>query len=316
MPSLDPISSDPLEQVRRDIQTMKTRGAGEIGKSAVNALATVATNYKGDDVAALRNQLLAAAKLLASARPTAVTLRNALNALLDEAQEAKTAEQARKSLPKAAQAYGKRVDDAKQKIARNALAYFRDGEVVLTHCHSTAAGGAIAYAAQKRKGLSAFSTETRPFKQGLIQAPALAKAGVDVTLIVDSAVAYAMENYGVSRVVVGADTIGADGSLYNKVGTRQVAELARRFHIPFIVCAERDKFSPYTLSGEPVVVEERAVTEVADPASLPGVRIKNPVFDRTPGELIEAIITEDGPVKPADAGAYVRRIFGERKLWV
>lgn len=314
MARLDAISQGPLLQVKKDIESMRTRGAGNIGKEAALALARAAEGFSGSDVGALRALLLDAANLLAAARPTAVTLRNGLNEMLAEAQKGRTVAEVRKNLAAAGAAYVKRVDDGKKEIAKLALKLMRDGDVVLTHCHSTAAGGAIAHAARKLKGVRVFSTETRPFRQGLIQSPALAKEGVDVTLIVDAAVALIMETERVTRVIVGADTIAADGSLYNKVGTRQVAELARRFGIPFIVCAEREKFSPYTLRGDAVPIEERAITEVADPALVPGVKIRNPVFDRTPPDLIEVYVTDQGLVKPGDVRAFIERQFGATQL--
>lgn len=306
----------PLLSVKRDIESMRTRGAGEIGKQAALALATAARAYRGTSLPELRREILEAAQLLASARPTAVTLRNGLNTILSSLEPATAVPDAQARIQQAAEAYARRVDEAKQAIARHALPFFRPGDVVLTHCHSTAAGGAIAWAFKELGDLRVFSTETRPFKQGLIQAPALAKQGVPVTLIVDSAVSHVLETEKVTKVVVGADTIAADGSLYNKIGTHQVALLAHHFGLPFIVCAERDKFSPYTLDGTPVVIEERAVTEIADPKDVPGVQIRNPVFDRTPPDLITTIVTEKGPLEPQKIRHFVEQEFGALRRWI
>jgi len=302
--------------VKRDIESMKTRGAGEIGRQAALALAKAADSYQGDSVRGLQDFLVEAARLLSSARPTAVTLRNGLNAILSSVDGAQGVEEARSRVRRAADEYSNRVAAAKAEIARLALPLFKKNDVVLTHCHSTAAGGAIAHAAKTLPGIRVFSTETRPFRQGLIQAPALAKEGVDVTLIVDSAVSLILETEKVTKVVVGADTIDGEGGLYNKIGTRQVALLAKHFHIPFYVCAEREKFSPYALDGETVQIEERAVTEIADPLEVPGVRIRNPVFDRTGPELITGIVTDKGILKPADVGAFIRREFANVKKWI
>jgi ribose 1,5-bisphosphate isomerase len=314
--SSSPAGGSALLAVKRDIETMKTRGAGEIGRQAALALAKAADAYKGDTVRGLQDFLVEAARLLSSARPTAVTLRNGLNAILSSASGAKGLEDARSRVRRAADEYANRVAAAKQEIAKLALPLFQKNDVVLTHCHSTAAGGAIAHAAKKLPGIRVFSTETRPFRQGLIQAPSLAKEGVDVTLIVDSAVSFVMETERVTKVVVGADTIDAEGGLYNKIGTRQVAILARHYDVPFYVCAEREKFSPYTAEGETVQIEERPVTEIADPAEVPGVRIRNPVFDRTPPELVTAYVTDRGVLKPADVGAFIRREFAGLKKWI
>lgn len=316
VPSKSSAGSPALLAVKRDIESMKTRGAGEIGKQAAAALATAAQTYEGDDVAGFQAFLVEAAQLLAAARPTAVTLRNGLNAVLQATEGAKTVKAARERVATAAKEHGEHVDAAKKEIAKLALPLFKANDVLLTHCHSSVAGGVIAHAAKNLKGIRAFSTETRPFRQGLIQSPWLAKEGVDVTLVVDSAVSLIMETEKVTRVVVGADTIDAQGGLYNKIGTRQVALLAKHFGIPVIVCAERDKFSPYTLEGETVRIEERAATEIADPAQVPGVKIRNPVFDRTPPELISVYVTDRGLVEPKDVRAFVQREFGTKKRWI
>lgn len=310
MSSLDARLAGPLRRVHDDIRSMKTRGAGAIGKEAALALARVADDYDGATVTELRSLLLEAAKLLADARPTAVTLRNGLNRMLDEASRGDAVDDTRKRLRTAADAYARAYDEARHDIPRQAVSHFRPNDVILTHCHSTAAGAAIAYAASHLPGIRVFSTETRPFRQGLIQAPALAKQGVDVTLIVDSAVAHVMENEGVTRVVVGADTVAADGSLYNKIGTRQVALLAHEFDVPFLVCAERDKFSPYTLDKKyKVPIEERPTSEIASEAEVPGVKIFNPVFDRTPADHVKYFVTEKASIEPHDVRAFVKSEF-------
>lgn len=316
MVSLNVPASDPMLAAKQDIESMRTRGAGAIGKQATRALAATAAAYREGSFGEFTASVTEAARELATARPTAVTLRNGLNAMLQELHRSKSVAEGQERLRAAADAYARRVDEAKGAIARRALALFQPNDVVLTHCHSTAAGGAIAHAARHLAGLRVFATETRPFRQGLIQAPALAKEGVDVTLIVDAAVAHMFETARVTRVVVGADTVAADGSLYNKIGTRQVAELARRFGVPFLVCAERDKFSPYTLRGDAVTLEERAPAEIVDGALVPGVKVLNPVFDRTPPELVDVYVTEGGLLQPTEVRSFIEREFREVSAWI
>lgn len=314
--TVPPPRVDPIQATHDDIASMRVRGASKIGKHAALALARRARTLPARTVAEFERRLVADARRLASARPTAVTLRNALNRTLAAVPGSRDVADARRRVGAAARAHVRRIENAHEAIAVLASKFFRRGEVVLTHCHSTAAGAAIAAAARRGRVARAFATETRPFGQGFIQAPELAKAGVDVTLIVDSAVAHILDSEKVSLAVVGADAVVADGTLYNKIGTRQVAELANRFKIPFLVCAESDKFSPYTVQGGAIDIEERAASEITNGARLPGVKVRNPVFDATPPKLITRFFTEKGALAPREVRAFIRREFQGVRLWV
>ena len=115
--------------------------------------------------------------------------------------------------------------------------------------------------------------------------------------IPDSAVRSVMKY--VTKVFVGADTITSHGTLINKIGTSQVALAANEARVQVYVCSETYKFSPMTLFGDMVTIEERDHAEVIGNAKLePGVKIFNPVFDSTPSKYIDAIITEVGMIAP------------------
>lgn len=305
-----------LQRAHQRIAAMEVRGAGRIGDTAAQALASAVAAHRATHLSALRRFAIQAARRLATARPTAVTLRNGLNEILSHLDGATDVQGVRRTLLDAARLLPQNRERARRRIAEHAVHFFRPGAAVLTHCHSTTAGGAIAYAARRKRGIRVFSTETRPFLQGHIQSRALARAGVHVALIVDGAAAHVMETERVALVVVGADAVDADGSLYNKIGTRQVAELAKSFRIPFLVCVELDKFSPYSLKGEPVLIEERKRAELGSPRELRGVEVFNPVFDRTPPHLVRAYITENGTVTPSRVRSWIRKRYGGRRLWV
>lgn len=302
--------------VRRDIQEMRTRGAAEIGKQAALALARAAQGYSGGSVIGLQVELIDAARVLAGARPTAVTLRNALNTTLSAMDGAKSVEAAKRDLRRAAEAYARNVDQARKTIAQTGARLLRRDDVVLTHCHSTVAVGVLAEAARHNPRLRVFNTETRPFRQGITTARALADAGVDVTLVLDSAAAFILETEHVAKVVLGADTIAANGTVYNKIGTKQLCLVARALKIPVLVCAETQKFSPYTLRGDAVPIEERDAREVVDPAEVPGAKIRNPVFDATPPQLVSRIVTEKAVLPPGKVRPFVRSLFKDVTLWI
>jgi ribose 1,5-bisphosphate isomerase len=117
-------------------------------------------------------------------------------------------------------------------------------------------------------------------------------------------------------VVVGADTICSNGALINKIGTSQIALAAHEARVPFMVCAETFKFSPKTMYGELVEIEERDSNEVAKAGEVPpGTKILNPVFDATPPEYIDAIVTEIGVVPPSAAYEIIVRQLGQEFIF-
>lgn len=306
----------PVASAKRDIETMRTRGALEIGKHAALALARAAQAYPGSSLVGLHAELLEAAKTLAAARPTAVTLRNALNVVLSALDGPTSLTAAKAAVLRRAHVYAKEQEAARDAIARLGARLLARDRVVLTHCHSTVANAALAAASRKNRGLRVYATETRPFRQGLVTARNLAQAGVDTTLIVDSAVAHTIQTEDVTKVVIGADTVAADGTVYNKIGTLQLCLVAKALRVPVLVCAETAKLSPYTRRGDPVPIEERDEHEVADPAQVPGVHIHNPVFDATPPRLISKIVTEAGVVRPSQVRRLLDRRFKDVTLWL
>lgn len=291
-----------LEHVVAGIRSMRVRGAGRIGRHAAAALAEhVAGCPAGTDPVA--HAEAGAARLLAT-RPTAVTLHNAvawvLAAVVDATgHEGGVAGTGR--VTEAAHAAAKGVADRQvaQQAALEAMAERLAGRRVLTHCHSSTATGILA-AAHRIAPVEMVCTETRPFDQGRITSAELASLGIPVTLVVDSAVATMLRD--VDQVLVGVDTMAGDGALYNKVGTAAVALLAQDAGLPFEAAMTWDKATDALM----MPVEERDPAEVwKDPPA--GVRVHNPVFDRTPPERIGAFWTPAGLLGPADAVAAAAR---------
>ncbi|MEM4702681.1 MAG: ribose 1,5-bisphosphate isomerase, partial [Archaeoglobaceae archaeon] len=185
----------------------------------------------------------------------------------------------------------------------------KDGSTILTHCNSSTAIAVIKKAHEMGKKLEVIATESRPRWQGHITARQLKEAGIDVTVIVDSAVRFFMKE--VDLVLVGADTITANGALINKIGTSQIALCAKEARVPFIVAAETYKFSPRTLAGELVVIEERSAEEVLPKELLDlGIKARNPAFDVTPRDYIDVIITEIGAIPPEMAYLVIKERLG------
>jgi methylthioribose-1-phosphate isomerase len=159
--------------------------------------------------------------------------------------------------------------------------------------------------------------ETRPVWQGArLTAWELSRVGIPFTLIADTAAASLMRAGEVDLVVVGADRIAANGDVANKVGTYGLAVLARHHGLPFYVAAPTSTIDPATPSGDRIVVEERDPAEVTAPLGVPvapeGTPARNPAFDVTPAELVTAIVTERGVLRPP-YGASLAGGLGERR---
>jgi ribose 1,5-bisphosphate isomerase len=292
-----------VEETAARIADMRIRGAGRIARSAALALGHFAGEYRGREAEAFRKALEAEAARLLATRPTAISLSNAIGLVCRGAKDVADAREARLAVMEAARRFAEDADEAVERVAEVAAARVPKGATVLTHCNSSAAVAAIVRA-HDAGGARAYCTETRPWRQGRITARELESAGVPVTLIVDSAVGYVMD--GVDIVLVGADTIEWDGSLLNKVGTLQVACAAKRCGKPFVCCAESYKFAPPSHEGRRRELELRDASEVLDGQRMPGVKVLNPVFDRTPPELVTTYATEHGECAPAKALAFAK----------
>jgi len=294
---------------------MRVRGAGRIARAAAEALARAAEAFRGEDPGAFIKYMEGVAEFLRSSRPTAVSLPNAISFVMRSLRESPPAsvEEGKRAVREAASEFVVYSKNAVRVIGELGARRFRNGDVVMTHCHSSAAAAVLSAAHRMGKVDRVYVKETRPRLQGLIAARVLSDAGLDVTLIPDSAVRYFMKD--VDRVIVGADAVAANGAVVNKVGTSVVALAAKEARVNFYVAAETYKFSPRTIVGELVPIEFRDPAEVVGSdwiAAHPKVEVLNPAFDVTPAEYIDAIITEKGVISPYAAPLILMEEYGVR----
>ncbi|AGI47213.1 ribose 1,5-bisphosphate isomerase [Thermoplasmatales archaeon BRNA1] len=302
---------DIIASTASDIREMKVRGAGRIARAGASALAQFAESYQGSDLERFRADIGKAERTILDSRPTAVSLWNGVNATVKGVDRATDFESARQSVIDNGRLFVEKSEKAVGVIAKIGAKRIKDGDVIMTHCNSSAAIGVIAEAVRQGKDIKVYATESRPWRQGILTVNDLAKAGVDTTMIIDSAVRTVMKR--VDRVFVGADTITSSGSLINKIGTSQVALCANEAGAEFNVCSETYKFSPKTLFGDSVTIEERNVSEVVKPGEIPeSVKVFNPVFDRTPAKYIDNIITEIGIMSPGSVYGVMAAQLGDR----
>ncbi|HUV24873.1 MAG TPA: ribose 1,5-bisphosphate isomerase [Methanomassiliicoccales archaeon] len=303
-----------VENVAEDIRSMKIRGAGRIARQAAEALMNLVDGYEGDSLDDLKNELEKGREILLSSRPTAVSLWNGVQAVLKGYRKASNLDDLKDLVKENGERFMERSNRATEVIGEMGARRVNDGDRILTHCNSSVALSVIKTAFREGKDIEVFVTESRPWRQGLITVRELAEEGVPVTLIVDSAVRWIMKD--IDLVLVGADTITSNGAVINKIGTSQIALVAHEARVPFVVCAETYKFSPMTLTGKPVEIEERGSEEVAGPGELPNtVKVLNPVFDATPPEYIDYIVTEIGLIPPSASYEVIVRMLGQEFLF-
>ncbi|TLY07787.1 MAG: S-methyl-5-thioribose-1-phosphate isomerase, partial [Thaumarchaeota archaeon] len=203
-------------------------------------------------------------------------------------------------------------DDIKinMRMGKYGAPLFNDNDTIMTHCNAGAlatvgygtALGVIRATKESGKKIKVIATETRPVMQGSrLTAFELKHDDIDITLIPDTAVGYAMVRGLVSKVIVGADRILRTGHVYNKIGTYQIAILAKQHKIPFYVAAPLSTFDLKSRPDEVIIEQRKAseVTAIAGKKTAPDdINVINPAFDMTPPELITEIITEAGTAKP------------------
>ncbi len=289
---------------------MQIRGAGKIACAGASALCDFSDRYEGGSIEGFKEDLDNAVREILGSRPTAVSLWNGVHACIRDVDSACDLDAARATVSENARRFVELSARAVEAIGRIGSKRIADGDTVLTHCNSSAALEPIKRAHAEGKELRVYATESRPWRQGVLTVNELADAGIDVTLIVDSSVRTVMKR--VDKVFVGADTITSNGTLINKIGTSQLALCADEARVPFHVCSETYKFSPMTMFGDMVTIEERDCDEVAGRGEIrDGVRIFNPVFDSTPGKYIDAIITEVGVISPGSVYDIMVRQLGD-----
>lgn len=303
------------EDIWEAIYLLKVRGAPAIGVSAAigiylaaKDIAKQASSYE-DFLAEFRK----AKDYLDSSRPTAVNLSWAL-----KRQEQIVLANAGKPLDDIVAALHDEALKIREEdiavcraIGEYGLTLIKDGDGLLTHCNAGrlaavkygTATAPMYVGAEKGYKFKIFADETRPLLQGArLTAFELAEAGMDVTLECDNMSATAMRNGWIQAVFVGCDRVAANGDTANKIGTSMVALAAKRYNVPFYVCAPTSTIDMNTPSGKDIVIEQRKPEEVTEMwyknrMAPENINVFNPAFDVTDSDLITGIVTEYGIAK-------------------
>ena len=312
-----------VEEIADAIRTMKVRGAPAIGAVAAAGLVVAAITSCAQTREELKRAVEIAADVIGATRPTAANLFNGADRLLAVLQHSNGAgiSDVIDEMSRVAAEYLEDNVRANQRMGRYGQELIPDDANVLTHCNAGGlatvgygtALGVVRAAVEAGKKVHVYADETRPRLQGArLTVWELMRDQIPVTLIADNMAAVLMRQGKIDCVVTGADRIAANGDAANKIGTYSIAVLARAHGIPMYVAAPMTTVDVSAPSGDAIVIEERSweeMTEIEGSSIAPkGVQVFNPAFDVTPAELITAIITEKGVLRPPYGESIARAV--------
>jgi len=318
------VEYDDYNQVADAIRTLVVRGAPAIGVSGAFGLALAALQSHATTKEELLSDLEKAKQILFKTRPTAVNLQWGLEKIMKVANSGDSIEQIKEFVINKAKKMADEDIEINKTMGKIGSVLFDDNDTIMTHCNAGAlatvaygtALGVIRATRESGKNIKVIATETRPVQQGSrLTAFELKHDGFDVSLIPDTAVGYSMANGLVNKVIVGADRIVKTGHVFNKIGTYQIAIMAKQHGIPFYVAAPLSTIDMKS-KAEDVIIEMRKgseVTGIGDKKTAPDdINVINPAFDMTPPELISGIITEKG-VATAPYEESIKKLFEVNK---
>ncbi|MDR0992864.1 MAG: S-methyl-5-thioribose-1-phosphate isomerase [Ruminococcus sp.] len=296
------------------IKSLAVRGAPAIGVAAAYAVYIAALSIDTDDTAVFAADLKKAEDFINSARPTAVNLSWAIGEMdkIVSISSGLTVSRIKALLYRRAKEIKDNEIISSVAIGKYGLELLPKDGTILTVCNAGhfatvrwgTATAPIYIGKQNGINFKVYSLETRPLLQGLrITAFELQKSGVDVTAVCDNMAATLLKSGKISAVITGADRIAANGDVCNKIGTLMLAICAKRYGVPFYAAAPSSTVDLSIESGEKIYIEERDGSEITElwfkkRLAPDGVKVFNPAFDVTENDLVTAIITDKGIVKP------------------
>jgi methylthioribose-1-phosphate isomerase len=298
-----------IRRLAKAIQHLGIRGAPALGVAGAFGIALSASRCRKRTLGPFLDCVFRDAEILRSIRPTAVNLGWGIDRVLEAMKDAPDVPEAQNRALTEAQEIFLEDTACCHAIGKNGVPLLPDTCTVLTHCNAGAlacsswgtALGVVRSAHEAGKNVHVIACETRPLLQGArLTAWELLRDNIPVEVITDSMAAHFMKTGTIDAVIVGADRITID-AVFNKIGTYMHAISALYHGIPFYVAAPLSTFD-VTRSAGGVVIEERGRDEVTTLGNRtfvpPAVPVKNPAFDATPLELVSAIITEKGILRP------------------
>jgi ribose 1,5-bisphosphate isomerase len=264
-----------LNDLIKKLKSLEIQGAKEIATESLKFLRKLAKE-KG-----FGREFNNTAKRIENTRPTEVVLHNCLEIIKKE----KKVETINRLL--------RRLNQSTKEIAERGSRLIKNGDKIMTHCHSGEVCAVIEQAWKEGKKIKVYATETRPKGQGIKTAKELAELKIPVTLIVDSAIEFFINEVDV--VLVGCDSIRKEG-IVNKIGTYTLAVVAKEHHKPFYVAGDTLKLD----KRKKIIIEERSGHKEIYMEHMKTLNVRNPAFDITPLKYVKRVITEKGILTPGN----------------
>ncbi len=304
------IHEDVLKTVE-DVQIRQMRGGTIVTHAALTALRSAALKSKAASPQEFFKELEENSRYLTKIRAASIPLANGLRQVVSEAKEAlesgSDVEFMKQNVSRTTSGFEMKLEESIKEIAEIGARRLKFGDVIMTHSYSSSVIAILKKAQLQGKRLKVFVTETRPELEGRDVARELAAEGIDTTLIIDSAVSHFIEKS--DKVLVGAEAVAANGAIVNKIGTATIAAVAHGARVRVYAAASTYKFSPETMLGELIEIEERDPSYVLDDKEMlksSNITVRNPAFDVTSPQDIDLIITERGVIPPQAAIMIVR----------
>lgn len=300
-----------IEKVYKDIKSLKIQGATAVARAIIATLGRYGIGDRSKNLRIWQKNLKKVADYLLSARPTEPMAQNGVKFIFSELKlvRPKNIQQAKNYLKKATDDFLILMEDAAQIIIPIGQTVIKNGDNILTHCHSWLVEQILVTAKKSGKNFKVFNTETRPLFQGRITAQKLLKAGIKTTLVTDSSAGFLISQYSgkelmIDKIILGADAILFNGSVINKIGSYGIAVAADQQGIPVYIAAPLLKFHPKSW----IKIEERSPREIW-PKAPKKIKIINFAFDLIPAEWVKGVICEAGIIKPKNIKKIVRKIY-------
>lgn len=321
------VAYDDYQAVAAAIRDMVVRGAPAIGASAAFGIALAACRSGTATLDSFKRELYQAAEVLKASRPTAVNLFWAVQRMMALVEQpAASVQELRDRLVAEANRIADEDVAINRRMAENGAALIDDGDTIIHHCNTGAlatvdwgtALGVIRMAHEMGKRIHVLVDETRPRLQGArLTAWELEQYHIPYDIITDGAAGYMMRTGQAQKVFFGADRVAANGDVANKIGTYMLALAAHANGVPVYPVVPSSTVDLSLPDGSRIPIEERGQDEVLDiqvhgePVMPKGARARNPAFDVTPNEIITAIVTERGVVRPPFTTNLPRILRGE-----
>lgn len=320
-----------IDKIFQDIKSIKIQGATNIAKASIGALLDFSGGFIKKNLKTAYSESLIflheaefISNKLAWARPDEPLNQNLLNLIMAKLEGEKS-----KDIKERIANFQRSCQEALDLIVKNEELITANGinlikkiygkkkkpVLIFTHCNSSSVFKIIFSAHKAGIPVKVYDSETRPRFQGRIMAKNLAKSGIDVIMMIDSAAPFVIskndpDGIDIDLVIIGADVIGLDGSVLNKVGSYSLALAAKNAKVPFYAAASLLKARKDIDSYREIEIEKR------DPAelwanSLKGIKSVNYAFDSVPPEYISGLITEFGILKPKDVKKTAEKNYKE-----